>query len=71
LDKLQEEDVNTKKLLEDAEIAAAVYATNNAYLYDKIDVLKKTGEYTDEELKATEKIGEAILENLSATQALE
>lgn len=71
LDKLQEEDVNTKKLLEDAEIAAAVYATNNAYLYDKIDALKKTGEYTDEELKATEKIGEAILENLNATQALE
>ena len=71
LDELQKEGVVTKKLLEDAEIAAAVYATNNAYLYDKIDALKKTGEYTDEELKATEKIGEAILENLSATQALE
>ena len=71
LDQLNKEDVETKKLLEDAEIVAAVYATNNAYLYDKIDALKKTGKYTDEELKATEKIGEAIMENLSATEALE
>ena len=71
LDQLNKENVNTKKLLEDAEIAATVYATNNAYLYDKIDALKETGRYTDEELKATEKIGEAIMENLSTTEALE
>ena len=71
LDQFEKDGVNSKKLLEDPEIASAVYATNNAYLYDQIDALKETGKYTDKQLAATEKIGQAILENLSAEEALE
>lgn len=70
IEEFTKEGVITAKLLEDAELASAIYATNNAYLYDQVDALKKSGRYTDEELKATEKIGEAIMENLSAQEAL-
>lgn len=70
LEQFNKEGVNQAKLLEDAEVLSAIYATNNAYLYDQVDVLKETEKYTDAELKATEKIGQAIMENLSAQEAL-
>ena len=56
-------------LEEDAEVASAMYAINNAYLYEQVDKLKESNDYTDEELKATEKIGERILDNLDAQEA--
>ena len=46
-----------------------MYAINNAYLYEQVDRLKESKDYTEEELRATEKIGERILDNLDAQEA--
>lgn len=58
------------KLLEDdLAVLSAVRATNNAYLYEEIDELKKTSQLTDEQIAATEDLGQRILSNLSAQEA--
>jgi RIO-like serine/threonine protein kinase len=58
------------KLLEDdLAVLSAVRATNNAYLYEEIDELKKTSQLTEEQMAATEDLGQRILSNLSAQEA--
>ena len=68
LKKLNEEQRNYL-LNEDSAVSSAVYATNNAYLYEQIDELKETSHLTDEQISATEDLGERILANLSAQEA--
>ena len=53
----------------DLAVLSAVRATNNAYLYEEIDELKKTSELTEEQMAATEDLGQRILSNLSAQEA--
>ena len=68
LKKLSEETRN-KLLEDDLAVLSAVRATNNAYLYEEIDELKKTSELTEEQMAATEDLGQRILSNLSAQEA--
>jgi hypothetical protein len=51
------------------EAQSALYALNNNTLYDTIDALKESGSYTNEELTATEELGQQLLENLSTEEA--
>lgn len=62
-------DIQRNEILADANVAAAVYAINNAYLYDQLDALEQSGKYTEEELAAAEQLGEQILSNLTAQEA--
>lgn len=56
-------------LNEDTDVAAAMYATVNQQLYDMVDSLEVTGKYTSDELEAVEKIGQQIIDNISAEEA--
>ena len=58
-----------KEALKDASTASAIYAANNAYLYDEIDAMKKRNELNEEVLGLMEDLGERILSNLSAEEA--
>ena len=56
-------------LNEDAAVASAVYARNNAELYEEIDNLKDVNALTEEQAGLVEDLGERILSNLSAEEA--
>ena len=63
-------EADRKYLLEnDGNTIAAVRANNNALLYEEIDNLEKTVDLTEEQIKATEDLGQRILDNLSAEEA--
>lgn len=52
-----------------AEVQSAVYAANNAELYNLIDNQKELGKLNDDTARSFENIGQAILENMSASEA--
>ena len=52
------------------ETQSAIRAIANNEIYETIDALKKEGIYTDEQLKNTEDLTEAILAEVSAMEAL-
>jgi hypothetical protein len=58
-----------KLLTDDSIVASAVYAMNNAKLYEEIDLLKERNDLTAEEASLVEDLGERILSNLDATEA--
>ena len=62
-------ETRNKLLEDDLAVLSAVRATNNSYLYEEIDNLKETSKLTDEQLAATEDLGQRILSNLSAQEA--
>ena len=65
---LNEEDRNYL-LKNDNNTISAVRANNNALLYEEIDNLEVSIELTEEQIKATEDLGQRILDNLSAEEA--
>lgn len=53
----------------DSAVASAVFARNNAELYEEIDLLKDANALTEEQAGLVEDLGERILSNLSAEEA--
>jgi hypothetical protein len=48
---------------------SAIYALNNATLYENIDLLKEKTDMTDAAAQATESLAQSLLEGLSAEEA--
>ena len=66
--KLFDENTTNSKIIQ---AQAAIYALNNAELYEEIDLLKKSSSVTEEAAKATETLTQSLLENLTVTEAWE
>lgn len=63
------EEILTSKESEFLETQSAIYAINNAALYDYVDLLKQQKELSSEAADAAEQLTQGILEQLSATDA--